>query len=581
MTIEPNQPKGAAELRRQAEEVILGKAAQSPEHNDPLSPEEIRGLLYELGVHQIELEMQNETLRQAQAELIGERERYFELYELAPVGYVTLDENGLIDEANLTVARLLDLTRRELNNKPPVSRFILSADQNIYYRHRKQLLDTGAPQECDLRMLRKDGTAFWARLNATAAEDADGAPMCRVIISDISESKRAQDELRYLEQKMQQTQKLESLGVMAGGIAHDFNNLLFAILGNADFALMEMPSGAVGRDNLQEIQAAAKRAAGLTNQMLAYSGKGALAIDEMDLSELVREMASLLKISHTKKTMVKYRLEENLSAIEGDASQLRQVVMNLITNASEAVGDESGIITVETGVIEATPEFLATTYAHDELPGGRYVYLKVADTGRGMDEATQVRIFEPFFTTKFTGRGLGMAAVLGIVRAHRGAIDIQSEVDQGTTIKVLFPALDEPVRRSVKEESPEEGWTVHGTVLVVDDEPQVRNLLKIVLEHKGFTVLTAEDGLQATKVFRDYKDDIVCVLLDLTMPNMGGEETFVELHQIRADVPVLLLSGYSEIEIKERFENLGFAGFLKKPVGSREILEKVRAVLKS
>jgi CheY-like chemotaxis protein len=207
------------------------------------------------------------------------------------------------------------------------------------------------------------------------------------------------------------------------------------------------------------------------------------------------------------------------------------------------------------------------------------VHLEVADTGCGMDEEAQRRIFEPFFTTKFTGRGLGMAAVLGIVRAHRGAIDIQSEVDRGTTVKVLFPTLDEPASAPSDETPREEEWTARGTVLVVDDEPQIRDLTRIVLERKGFAVLTAEDGLQATEIFREHHDDIVCVLLDLTMLRMGGEETFVELCQIREGVPVVLVSGYGTEQLKERVENLGFAGFLKKPVQSGELLEEVRSVL--
>ncbi|MFT5241345.1 MAG: PAS domain S-box-containing protein [Kiritimatiellia bacterium] len=396
---------------------------------------------------------------------------------------------------------------------------------------------------------------------------------------DVSEHKHAEEMTQKLEAQMRQTQKLESLGVMAGGIAHDFNNILYAIIGNADLALDEMSTEAVGLDNLQEIKIAAQRASGLTDQMLAYSGKGALAIEEMDLSELVQEMAHLLEVSHTKKAIVKYRFEEDLPAIAGDASQLRQVVMNLITNASEAVGDEGGVITVTTAVAAATQGYLASTYVNEELPGGPYVYLEVTDTGCGMDEEAQRRIFEPFFTTKFTGRGLGMAAVLGIVRAHKGAIDIQSEVNHGTTIKVLFPALNEPAKLCVEEAPREEDWGAHGTMLVVDDEPQVRHLLRIILERKGFTVLTAADGRQATEIFREHKDDIVCVLLDLTMPHMGGEETFVELHQIRDDVPVVLVSGYSEEQLEERVEDLGFAGFLKKPVQSRTLLEKVRIVL--
>ncbi|MFT5232599.1 MAG: two-component system cell cycle sensor histidine kinase/response regulator CckA [Candidatus Krumholzibacteriia bacterium] len=579
MTGKDNQSTGDDKRRKHAERLAREKFSQSPENFESESPAEMRQTLHELLVHQIELEMQNEELRRAQLELDDARTRYFDLYDLAPVGYVTLSKKGQVLEANLTAATLLGVTRSAINRQLPITKYILSDDQDIHYFHRNQLFDTGVPQEYDLRMLKNDGTVFWVRFHTTVVEHTDNTPACRVIISDISERIRTEDALRQLEQKMQQTQKLESLGVMAGGIAHDFNNILFAILGNADLALMEMPPEAVGRGCIGMIQVAARRAAGLTDQMLAYSGKGALVIEQINLSVLVQEMAHLLEISHSKKAIVKYHFHENLFAIEGDASQLRQVVMNLITNASEAVGNEGGIITVETGLEAVTSESQANTYAHNDFPESRCVYLRVTDTGCGMEEATRIRVFEPFFTTKFAGRGLGMAAVLGIVRAHKGAIDIQSEVNHGTTITVLLPALNEPAKLSVEEAPQEENWTAHGTVLVVDDEPQVRHLLRIILERKGFTVITAADGRQATDVFRKYQDVIVCVLLDLTMPHMGGEEAFSLIHQIRAEVPVLLVSGYSEEEVKERFDDLGFAGFLKKPVGIKVLLNNIRAVL--
>jgi two-component system, cell cycle sensor histidine kinase and response regulator CckA len=668
------------------------------------SSEETQELLHDLHTHQIELEMQNEQLREAQEELMAAHERLSDLYDFAPVGYATISEKGLILEANLTLTEMLGVERRHLI-KQPFSVFIVDEDQDTYYLHRRTVLEKKQRrQTCELRMQKKGGEPFWAALECDCAEGAselrciivdvtehkraeetlrqseerfrdvaesmadwvwevdtggiytyasskvktvlgytqeemlgktpfdlmppeeatragllfqsivelkkpirdlenwnltkDGRHVClltngvplldghgdllgyRGIDRDITERKKAEEERQKFEQQMQQTQKLESLGVMAGGIAHDFNNILYAIFGNAELAMDAMPKEAAGREHLDEIRTAAKRASELTDQMLAYSGKGALAIVKMDLSHLIGEMAHLLEVSHTKKAIVKYRFDENLPAVSGDPSQLRQVVMNLITNASEAVGDEGGIITVTTGVADASQEYLAATYVNGELSAGPYVYLEVADTGCGMDEETQRRMFEPFFTTKFTGRGLGMAAVLGIMNAHKGAIKIDSELGRGTTIRVLFPALDEPAKPPAEEVPQEDDWRGRGTVLVVDDERQVRLLQQLVLEQRGFTVLTAEDGNQAVEVFRDNKDDITCVLLDLTMPHMGGEETYAEMHRIRDDVPVLLVSGYSEKELKERVEDFGFAGFLKKPVQSRDLLDKVRAVLK-
>jgi PAS domain S-box-containing protein len=511
---------------------------------------------------------------------LGEsEERFRSLFENAPLGYQSLDANGDFIELNETWCTLLGYTKEEVLGRN-FSEFITSDFREQFKMNFPKFKSRGYIVGTEFEMIKKNGSTIRVSIDGKVGHEDNGSfKQTHCVLEDITERKRSEKERRELEQQMLQTQKLESLGVMAGGIAHDFNNILFGILGNADIALDMMASEAIGRDNLQEIKTAARRASGLTDQMLAYSGKGALVVENTDLSGLVQEMAHLLEVSHTKKSIVKCRFEENLPAMAGDASQLRQVVMNLITNASEAFGEECGFITITTAVTEATEEYLASTYANDKLPGGRYVYLEVADTGCGMDEDTQRRIFEPFFTTKFTGRGLGMAAVLGIVRAHKGAIEIQSEVDRGTTIKVIFPALTESAKTTVEEAPKDKEWTAHGTVLVVDDEPQILNLLSLLLERKGFTVLTAGDGRRATEVFREHKDEIVCVLLDLTMPRMGGEETFVELHQIRNDVPVILVSGYSEIELTERVEDLGFAGFLKKPVQSRTLLEKVRSVL--
>jgi PAS domain S-box-containing protein len=507
-------------------------------------------------------------------------ERFRDLVETTSDWIWEVDVDGFFTYSSPQAESILGYSPEELKHK---TAFDLIADDKVEEIRAvyEKLVAASAPMTAMENVnLHKDGTRVVLESTGIPIFDESGKLKgYRGIDRDITERKKAEQERQLLETQMQQTQKLESLGVMAGGIAHDFNNILFAILGNADLALDEMPLEAIGREFLHEIQTAARRASGLTDQMLAYSGKGALAVENIDLSDLVHEMAHLLEVSHTKRALVKYDFKEHLPLIEGDPSQLRQIVMNLITNASEAIGDEGGIITVETGAIEATQEYLATTYANDELPGGCYVYLKVTDTGCGMDEQGKSRIFEPFFTTKFTGRGLGMAAVLGIVRSHRGAIDIQSDVGQGTAIATLFPALDETARPLAEESRGDDEWVGHGTILVVDDEPQIVDLIKRILERKGFTILTAEDGRQAIDTFRKFSDDIVCVVLDLTMPNLGGDEAFIQMRAIREGVKAVLVSGYSEEQLKERVENLGFAGFLKKPVQSRELLEKVRATL--
>ena len=395
------------------------------------------------------------------------------------------------------------------------------------------------------------------------------------------ERKRAEEHQKNIEAKLQQSQKLESLGVLAGGIAHDFNNLLMGVLGHAEIALIELTPESPARGDLKNITTAALRAAELTKQMLAYSGKGKFVVEALNLSKLVEEMAHLLQVSISKNVVLKYNFADNLPTIEADASQIRQVVMNLIINASEAVGEESGVVTVSTSVIEADHSYLSETYLDENLPEGYYVSLEVADTGCGMDEQTQQKIFDPFFTTKFTGRGLGLAAVLGIVRGHGGAMKIYSQPQRGTTFKVLFPASRQPVEESAGPSAPEQEWRGSGVILVVDDEETVRIAAKIMLETRGFTVLTAEDGRAALEVFRSRIDEIVVVLLDLTMPHLDGEETFRELRRMRPDVRVILSSGYSEQETTDRFAGKGLAGFIQKPYGLRPLIEKIRQALEA
>ena len=370
--------------------------------------------------------------------------------------------------------------------------------------------------------------------------------------------------------------------MLAGGIAHDFNNLLVAILGYADLALLDLPSTAPARAKVEEIKKASMRASQLTSQMLAYSGKGRFVVEPVDLSELVTEMSHLLEISKSKKVVLRYDLAENLPLVEGDATQLGQVVMNLITNAAEAIGDRSGVIALHTGVMEASREYLADIGLGEQLPPGYYAYLEVSDTGCGMDKEMQQRMFEPFFTTKFTGRGLGLSALLGIVRGHQGAVKVYSEPGKGTTIKVLLPCMDldagEPPRKDTSA-TDGETWQGSGTVLIADDEEAVRTVGKMMLSSIGFDVLTACDGQEAVDVYRENVGKIRAVLLDMTMPRLSGEETFRELRQIDPDVQVVLCSGYNEQEAINHFTGKGLAGFIQKPYDIQTLIAKFRQVL--
>lgn len=379
------------------------------------------------------------------------------------------------------------------------------------------------------------------------------------------ERKWGEDEREKLEAQVQHAQKLESLGVLAGGIAHDFNNLLTGILGNADLTLMSLPDGSPCYQSVREIKKTAERAADLSRQMLAYSGRGSFLIETIDLNDVVREMGNLLEASISKRAALAYELATDLPPVVADTTQIRQVIMNLITNASDAMADNDGLIRLRTGVRHCDRAYLGETYLDDQLPEGEYVYLEVEDTGCGMDEATLQRIFDPFFTTKFTGRGLGLAAALGIIRGHRGAVEVKSDAGRGTLFRVFFPMSDQPVRRAAPEAPLPEARRTGGTVLLVDDEQAIRDVAGRMLEQAGFTVLRAADGNEAVSLFGDRKDEIGCVLLDLTMPRKGGEETFRELKGLQPGVQVVVSSGYSEQEVAQRFAGEDVAGFVQKP----------------
>ncbi len=411
---------------------------------------------------------------------------------------------------------------------------------------------------------RKNGELFWVEVSLTRTE-IEGKPRVIAVVRDIGERKR-------MEEQMRQVQKLESLGVLAGGIAHDFNNLLMAILGNADLALAEMSPVSPGRENIEAIETTARRAAELCRQMLAYSGRGKFVIEAIDLNALVEEMTHMLEVSISKKVVIKMNLAANLPRIDGDPGQIRQVVMNLVINGSEAIGERSGVVSISTGAMDCDAAYLEDTFGERGLAPGTYVFLEVADTGCGMDEETMARIFDPFFSTKFTGRGLGMAAVLGIVRGHSGAIRVYSERGCGTTIKILFPASRIPAVEEDASVVAEAGIEGGGRlILMVDDEPTVRTVGAKMLESLGFRVITAGDGAEALELFAGRCDEIWCVLMDLTMPRMDGEEAFREMRRIKKDVRVILSSGYNEQEVSQKFVGKGLGGFIQKPFQLKDL----------
>jgi PAS domain S-box-containing protein len=440
----------------------------------------------------------------------------------------------------------------------------------------------------EIRIRAKDGSYKWCLIFSQVVRDAAGQVIGLMgTLTDITARKQAEEERLTLERKLLETQKMESLGVLAGGIAHDFNNLLVGIMGNAGLALLELPPASPVREIIEQIESASQRAADLTRQMLAYSGKGRFIIQQFSLNALIEQNSALIQASFGSKVVMNYALDPDLPLLEADPDQLRQLLINLITNASDAIGETGGAIRISTGLTWADRAYLSTTYLSPELNEGYYVYLEVADTGVGMSATTQAKIFEPFFSTKFTGRGLGLAAVLGIVRGHKGAIKVESEPGKGASFRVLFPAVSVPEtklllggRKPDKPASAEAPATANiRTVLVVDDEELVRNTTARVLQRYGYRVLTAVDGRDGVEVFRQHAAELNGVLLDMVMPNLGGEEAFLEMQQIRADVPVILISGYSEQDATKRFNGKPLAGFLQKPYTASMLREKLESVL--
>jgi two-component system, cell cycle sensor histidine kinase and response regulator CckA len=431
------------------------------------------------------------------------------------------------------------------------------ADQ--YYRDDLEVIATGRPKLGIIEQLQvASGDKRWIRTDKVPYRGDDGAIAGIIVFSvDITEVKQ-------LEERIQRAQRLESLGVMAGGIAHDFNNLLMGVLGHASLAALELPPGSPARERIAQIQIAAQRAAELTQQMLAYSGRGRFVVQALDLNELVEEMAHLLEVATSKRATLEYRFRPDLPPIEADATQVRQVIMNLLTNAGEALGGAGGRVTIATGTTRADA-------GTADLPPGLYVTCSIADTGCGMDEATLQKIFDPFFTTKFTGRGLGLAAVLGIMRGHQGAVRVVSEPGLGTTFTLLFPAASRPAESVAAAPAPAVAWRGEGTALVVDDDESCRSVARAMLEHAGLQVLTARDGGEALAVLRAHGPTISVVLLDLLMPGMDGETAYREMRRQEPGLRVVLMSGYNEQDVTSRFAGQDRVRFLQKPFRAADL----------
>jgi PAS domain S-box-containing protein len=594
--------------------------------------EKLRSTLEELRAAGEELRQQNEELVAAHLQVDEERQRYQDLFQLAPDAYLVTSPSGIISEANDSASRLLGASSSFLRGKPLPS--FITPEDRIRFRALLSGMGTNhAVRALPFRMKPRRSEPLDVEITYSPIPDRGARPSgIRWIIRDVSARQRMARRIQELNLELEQSvanrtaalraaqqlseellnreraarhaaeaseahsrhvQKLEGIGVLAGGIAHDFNNLLHVILGNADIALSRLPARASAREPLDEVVRATLRAADLTRQLLAYSGKGAFVVGPLDLSREMREMATLLRTAISKQATLAWDLAPDLPTIRADATQVHQVVMNLITNASDALGDAAGTITLRTGVL--TPQELDSGHFQFPSPGGtggepvneesgdaqrsQYVYLEVSDTGAGMTPETLSRIFDPFFSTKFSGRGLGLAAVMGIVRAHQGLIRIRTEPGQGTTFRVLFPAASDDLHQSPLALAGQREWRGHGTVLVIDDEDGVREVLDRILRELGFSVRAAADGREALEILDRTKGRFAGVLLDLSMPHMGGQETLRRLRIRYPDLPVIMMSGFTEEAVADRVGDSARTTFLQKPFLAEDLIDAFQRVL--
>jgi PAS domain S-box-containing protein len=480
----------------------------------------------------------------------------------SPLAILATDLNGRVKFWNPAAERLFGWTEAEVLDRPlpTISPGQNSELQDLLERTRKGERLSGF----EARRRNREGRLIDVEIWSEPLRDASGKITGVLsILVDVTERNRMEEQYR-------QTQKLESIGVFAGGIAHDFNNLLTGIIGNISMAAEMIPAASEAHRMIGNALRAGDRAAELIRQLLAYAGKGRFVLEPVDLSKTVDDLLPLIETSVFKRVRLRLDLAPGLPPVEADPSQIEQLVMNLVINAAEAVGEESGTVEIRTRVQEVTPEFAAAN-GYANLAPGRYVVLEVCDTGSGMDEAIQSRIFEPFFTTKFTGRGLGLAAVSGIVRGHKGAIKVRSQPGRGSTFEVLLPA-------SPRDDQTRAAPAPAGTVLIVDDEEIVRQIASLALSNGGFQVLTAENGFEALRLLREKSGEISAVLLDMSMPLMSGERALREMRRIRPDLRVVVSSGYSEAEAARRFAGLDLSGFLQKPYTAAQLVDRIKSV---
>lgn len=554
-----------SELRNNAEAIALKGKAEFEKALEEISPEKARLLLHELHVHQIELQMQNDELRKTQGELEASRARYFDLYDLAPVGYCNLNRDGILLEANLTAANLLGVTRNTMVNRP-FSNFVAREYQDVYYHFRKlfvkrEIAPAGVSSPNDtveLRMTRQDAKPFWARLEVKAAKNADGSIGYRVLLSDISERIGIEAENLRLERENQQHRRLESLGTLAAGIAHDFNNLLTGIFGNIELAQREV-SNDPAADYLATAMTALTRSRALTGQLLTFA-KGGAPVQKLDhLFPFVQESA-LFALSGSN-VRCKFDIAEGLWPCSFDVNQIGRVIDNLVRNAQQSMPDGGEVALSARNVALKENE-------KANLPAGNYVQISVSDSGTGIPPELLPRIFDPFFTTKANSHGLGLATCYSILKRHGGHIEAESNPAGGAVFHVYLSAVKEVI---VISNPPEEDLKpgAGGIVVVMDDDDTIRKISVPILKSLGYEAVTLKDGQAAVDFYQTaFKggQKISAMIFDLTIPGgMGGKDAVAQIRKFDPNIPVFVCSGYAEDPAMANPGAYGFTASMPKP----------------
>ena len=506
------------------------------------------------------------------------------VFGASPAGFITFKATGEVVSANDAAARIIGLTVDELEKLN--FRNLKAWKRYGLLEVADRVIATGKEERNDFNIISFRGKQIEVDCLFVPFIFCGEQHLMQTLI-DISERKRTEQERLNLEKQLLHARKLESLGVMAGGIAHDFNNLLQSILGNMEIASKELETGSSPYEHIANAILSGKHAAHLTGLMLTYAGMGTTIKKELNLNELVRENTEMLRAVISSTVKLEWSLNSDLPEITADEAQIQQVVMNLITNAAESIEGPSGIVSLTTGMQSCDQIFLATSLLSEKVKPGCYVILEVSDNGCGMSQETLTRLFDPFFTTKFTGRGLGMSSVMGIIKNHGGALFVESEPGKGTIFRILFPVststksagIAASVIPAVKEcaslKKP-----LSGVALVVDDEKSVLKICEKMVQLCGFTVITACDGLDAVSKFREHVDEIVVVLMDSTMPNMDGITAMGEIYDIKPDIKIILTSGFNEDELSDRITcNYSSSGFIRKPYRISVLEAELRRVL--